>query len=91
MHIYKNYSRSSLSDYLDTSSELAINLLTKIHHHLTHSFQVANDNGFQFHGYPVGQCHINGDISVVMCLFYPPTCCIIEEHLDVTPSMDLFV
>ena len=91
MHIYKSHSRPSSCDYFDTSSELAINLLTKIHHHLTHSFQVANDNGFQFHGYPVGRRRVNGNISVVMCLFYPPTCCIIEEHLDVIPSMDLDV
>ena len=91
MYIYKNYSHSSSCDYFDTSSELPIKLLTKIHHHLIHSFQVANDNGFQFHGYPVGRRRVNGNISVVMCLFYPPTCCIVEEHLDITPSMDLDV
>ena len=24
-----------------------------------------------------------------MCLLYPPTCSILEEHLNVTPSIDL--
>ena len=91
MHIYKGYSRPSSCDYFDTSSELAISLSTEIHHHLTHSFQVANDNGFQFYGYPVGHCHTNGNVTVVMCLLHPPTCYIIEEHLNVTPSMDLDV
>ena len=88
MHIYHTYSRPSVSDYLDTSSELAINLLTKIHH-LTHSFRVANDNGFQFHGYPVGRRRINGNISIVMCLYYPPTHCIVERDLDIAPSLNL--
>ena len=89
MHIYHTYSCPSVSDYLDTSSELAINFLTKIHHHLTLSFRVANDNGFQFHGYLVGRCHINGNISIVMCLYYPPTCCIVERDLDIGPSLNL--
>ena len=26
-----------------------------------------------------------------MCLIYPPTCSILEEHFDVTPSIDLDV
>ena len=56
-----------------------------------HSFQVVNDNGFQFYGYPVGRHHTNGNIRVVMCLLYPPTCYIMEKHLSVTPSMDLDV
>ena len=65
--------------------------MTEIHSLLTHSFQVANDNGFQFYGYPIGHCCTNGNIRVVMCLLYPPTCYIIEEHLNVTPSVDLDV
>ena len=91
MHIYKGYSCPSSCDYFDTSSELAISLLTDIHHDLTHSFQIANDNGFQFYGYPVGCCCTNGNIRVVMCLLYPPTCYLIEEHLDMTPAMDFVV
>ena len=91
MHIYKGYSHPSTCDYFDTSSKLAISLLTKIHHHLTHSFQIANGNGFQFYGYPVGHHRINGNIRVVMCLLYPPTHYLIEEHLNVTLSMDLNV
>ena len=26
-----------------------------------------------------------------MCLFYPPTSCIIEDHIDIIPSMDINV
>ena len=91
MHIYKGYSHPSSCDYFDISSELAISLLTEIHHHLTHSFQIANDNRYQFYGYPVDCCCPNGNIRVVMCLLYPPTCYLIEEHLNVTPSVDLNV
>ena len=91
MHIHKNYSRSSPCDYFDTTSALAVGLMTEVHSLLTHSFQIANDDGFHFYGYPIGHCHTNGNIRVVMCLLYPPTCSIIEEHLDVTPSIDLDV
>ena len=59
MHIHKEYSRPSLSDYLDNHSELAVYLLAKITHLLTHSFQVANDNSFQFYGHTLGCHHIN--------------------------------
>ena len=91
MHIHNNYSQPSSCDYFDTTSALAVGLMTEIHSFLTHSFRVANDNGFQFYGYPIGRCHTNGNIRVVMCLLYPPTCYIIEEHLNVTPSIDLDV
>ena len=56
-----------------------------------HSFRVANDNGFQFYGYPVGRRHTNGNIRVVMCLLYPPTRYIIEEHLDVQLVTNLMI
>ena len=91
MHIYKGYSRPSVCDYLDTDSYLAIDLLTVINHLLTHSFQIANDNGFQFYGYPLGQLCSNGNVRVVMCVFYPPTRSLVETHLDVTPAMDIDV
>ena len=65
--------------------------MTEIHNLFTHSFQIANDNGFQFYGYPIGHRRTNGNIRVVMCLLYPPTCSILEEHLNVTPSIDLDV
>ena len=41
---------------LKTKTQLynTIDLLTVVHHLLTHSFQIANDNGFQFYGYPLG-------------------------------------
>ena len=91
MHIHKNYSQPSSCDYFDTTSALAVELMTEIHNLLTHSFRVANDNGFQFYGYPIGCRHTDGIIRVDMCLLYPPTCSILEEHLDVTPFIDLDV
>ena len=90
MHIHKIYSQPSSCEYFDTSSKLAVGLMTEIHCLLTHSFHVANDNGFQFYGYPIGHHHTNGKVRVVMCLLYPSTCYIIE-HLDVTLSVDLDV
>ena len=89
MHTHKEFSRPSLADHLDTYSELAVFLLAKITHLLTHSFKIANDNGFQFHGHALGHQHTNGNIRVGMCLFYPPTSCIIEDHIDIIPSMDI--
>ena len=89
MHINKEYSGLSLADYLDNHFELAVYLLAKITHLLTHSFQVANDNSFQFYGHTLGCHHTNGNVSVVMCLFYPPTNCIIEDNIDIIPSMDV--
>ena len=89
MHIYKSYSRPSSCDYLDTDSYLAIELLTVIHRLLTHSFQITNDNGFQFYGYLLGRLHSNGHIRVGMCVLYPPTHSLVETHLDITPAMDI--
>ena len=91
MHIYKEFSRHSLADYLDTYSELAVFLLAKITHLLTHSFKIPNDNGFQFHGHSLGCRCTNGNVRVVVCLFYPSTSCIIEDHIDIIPSMDIDV
>ena len=42
-------------------------------------------------GYPIGCQCTDGNIRVVMCLLYPPTCSILVEHLDVTPFIDLDV
>ena len=91
MYIHKQYSRSSACDYFDTTSILAVTLMTEIHVLLTHTFHIANDNGFQFFGYPIGRKCTDGSVRVVMCLFYPPTCSILEDHLNVTPSLDLDV
>ena len=91
MHIHTCYSHSSASDYLDTESSLAIDLSTEEHHLLTHSFQIANDNGFQFCGYPLGRLHTNGHVRVVMSIFYPPTGILVETLTDVTPAMDMDV
>ena len=91
MHIHTCYSHSSASDYLDTESCLAIDLSTEVHHLLTHTFRIANDNGFQFCGYPLGHLHTNGHIRVLMSIFYPPTCTLVETLTDVTPAMDIDV
>ena len=56
-----------------------------------HSFQIANDNGFQFYGYPLGRLHTNGNIRVLMSVLYPPTHSLVETHLDVSPAMDIDV
>ena len=89
MHIYKQYSRSSACDYFDTTSTLAVTLMTEIHVLLTHTFHIANDNGYQFFGYPIGCKCTDGSVQVVMCLFYPPTCSLLEDYLNVTPSLNL--
>ena len=91
MHIYRGYSRPSACHYLDTDSCLAIDLLTVIHHLLTHSFQIANDNGFQFYGYHLCQLCTNGNVRVITSVLYPPTHSLVETHLDITPAMDIDV
>ena len=91
MHIHKHYSRSSSCDYFDTTSASAVEVMTDIHNLLTHVFQVANDNGFQFYGYPIGRHCTDGSIRVVMCLLHPPTYSILEDHFNVTPSLNLDV
>ena len=91
MHIHTHYSHSSASDYLDTESCLAIDLTTEVRRLLTHSFQIANDNGFQFCGYPLGRLRTNGHIRVLMSIFHSPTCTLVETHTDITPAMDIDV
>ena len=91
MHIHTHYSRSSASDYLDTESCLAIDLTTEVHRLLMHSFQIVNDNGFQFCGYPLGRFRTNGHIRVLMSIFHPPTHTLVETHTDITPAMDIDV
>ena len=91
MYIHKQYSQSSACDYFDTTSTLAVTLMTEIHVLLTHTFHIAKDNGFQFVGYPIGCKCTAGSVQVVMCLFYPPICSMLENYLNVTPSLNLNV
>ena len=91
MHIHTRYSHSSASDYPDTESCLVIDLTTEVPRLLMHSFQIANDNGFQFCGYPLGRLCTNGYIRVLMSIFYPPTHTLVETHTDITPAMDIDV
>ena len=66
--------------------------MTEIHALLTHAFHIATDNGFQFFGYPIGHRCTDGSVWVVMCLLYPPpTCSMLEDHLNITPSLNLDV
>ena len=89
MHIHKEYFRPSLADYLDNHSEVAGCMLAKITHLLTHSFHIANDNGFQFYGHTLGHQCTNVNVCMIMCLFYPPMKCLIEDNIDIIPSMDV--
>ena len=82
MHIHKQYSRSSACDYFDTTSTLAVTLMIEIHVLFTHTFHIANDNRFQFFGYPIGRKCTDGSIRVLMCLFYPPTYSMLEDYLN---------
>ena len=91
MHIHTCYSHSSAGDYLDTESSSAVDLSTEVHRLLTHSFQIANDNGFQFCGYPLGRLCTNGHIRVLMSIFYPPTSTLVEKLTDMTLAMDIDV
>ena len=91
MHIHTRYSCSSANDYLDTESSLAVDLSTEVHRLLTHSFQIANDNGFQFCGYPLGRLRTNGHVRVLMSIYYPPTHTLMETLTDITPAMDMDV
>ena len=50
MQEHQSCSKHTLSYYLDTYSKLAVLLITKITHILTHSFKISNDNNFQFSG-----------------------------------------
>ena len=74
-----------------TLTLIPVRLLTVIHCLLTHSFQITNDNGFQFYGYPLGRLRTTGNVRVIMSVLYPPTCSLVEMHLDVTPAMDIDV
>ena len=55
MHEHQSCTKHALSYYLDTYSEPAILLITKVTHVLTHSFRIANDNSFQFNGFVLGR------------------------------------
>ena len=61
MHEHKQSTKHALLYWQDTCSEPAILLITKITHILTHSFQIANNNNFQFHGNVLG-LRTNGNV-----------------------------
>ena len=87
MHKHQSCTKHALSYYLDTNSELAILLMTKVTHVLTHYFQIANDNNFQFNGFVLGH-HTNGNARVAMILHYLPTHATLEEHTDILSTLN---
>ena len=88
MHEHQSCTKHALSYYLDTNSESAILLTTKVTHVLTHSFQIANDNNFQFNGFVLG-CHTNGNAQVARILHHLPTRATLEEHIDILPTLNI--
>ena len=87
MHAHQCCSKHSLSYYLDTYSEAALHLITRVTYVLTHSFRIANANNFQFNGFILGQGE-NGNARVVMILCCVSTRTVLEEHLDILPTLD---
>ena len=87
MHKHQSCTKHALSYCLDTNSELAILLMTKVTHVLTHYFQITNDNNFQFNGFVLGHC-TNGNAQVAMILHYLPTHATLEEHTDILPTLN---
>ena len=87
MQVHQCCSKHSLSYYLDTYSEAALHLITRLTYVLTHSFRIANANNFQFNGFILG-CRANGNARVVMILCCVPTRAVLEEHTDVLPTLD---
>ena len=54
MYKHQSCTKYALSYYLDTYSELAILLISKVTHVLTHSFRIANDTSLLFNGFVLG-------------------------------------
>ena len=88
MHKNQSCTKHALSYYLDMDSELAILLITKVTHVLTHSFGITNDNSFQFNSFVLGH-HTNGNAQVAMILYYLPTRATLEEHIDILPTLNI--
>ena len=78
---------NSLSYYLDTCSEVALHLITRMTYVLMHSFRIANANNFQFNGFVLGRRE-NGNACIVMILYCVSTHAVLEEHIDVIPTLD---
>ena len=55
-----------------------------VEHYLTRTFDLANANGFHFHGQTLGLSP-NKTVWVIMTLYDPSTCYEVEDHIDVQP------
>ena len=84
MHEAKPFSWLPLWYAYDCSLSLAICTMALIEHCLTHTFSVANDNGFHFHGHALGLSP-NKTVQVIMTLYDPSTCYEVDDHIDVEP------
>ena len=88
MHKHQSCTKHALSYYLDTNSESALLLITKVTCVLTHSFSITNDNSFQFNGFVLGH-RTHGNARVAMILCYLPTHATLEEHIDILPTLNI--
>ena len=84
MHDTKHFSRLHLVYTYDCSSSLAKCTMALVEHYLTCTFDLANANGFYFHGQTLG-LSLNKTVQVIMTLYDPSTCYEVEDHIDVQP------
>ena len=84
MHESKLFSQLPLRYAYDCSSSLTKCTMALVEHYLTHTFDLANANGFHFHGQTLG-LSLNKTAQVTMTLYDPSTCYEVEDHVDVQP------
>ena len=84
MHGTKHFSQLYLTYTYDCSSSLAKCTMALVEHYLTCTFDLANANGFYFHGQTLG-LSLNKTVQVIMTLYDPSTCYEVEDHIDVQP------
>ena len=82
MHDTKHFSRLHLAYTYDCSSSLAKCTMVLVEHYLTRTFDLANANGFYFHGQTLG-LSLNKTVRVIMTLYDLSTCYEVEDHIDV--------
>ena len=82
MHDTKHFSQLHLVYAYDCSSSLAKCTMALVEHYLTRTFDLANANGFYFHGQTLG-LSLNTTVQVIMTLYDPSTCYEVEDHIDV--------
>ena len=88
MHKSKHFSRLPLGYAYDCSSSLAKCTMALVEHYLTHTFDLANANGFHFYGQTLG-LSLNKTVRVIITLYDPFTCYEVEDLIDVQPYADI--